>query len=95
MFFTLRLNRKVASCTVRSPEPEVSCILISCLPGCWAALLAVGDIALVCPGMILIREVADAPVIMGISKPADLKITTQGGEINESTFCWHRCEQQE
>ena len=26
-----------------------------------------------CSGMILIREVADAPVIMGISKPADLK----------------------
>ena len=26
-----------------------------------------------CPGMILIREVADAPVIMGISKPAGLK----------------------
>ena len=26
-----------------------------------------------CPGMILICEVADAPVIMGISKPADLK----------------------
>ena len=28
---------------------------------------------MVCSGMILIREVADAPVIMGISKPADLK----------------------
>jgi len=40
-------------------------------------------------------EVADAPDITGISKPADLKITTRGGEINESTFCWHRCEQQE
>ena len=28
---------------------------------------------MVCSGMILIREVADAPVIMGISKPANLK----------------------
>ena len=28
---------------------------------------------MVCPGMILIREVADASVIMGISKPAGLK----------------------
>ena len=32
-------------------------------------------------GMILIREVADAPVIMGISKPADLKSHCRGGEI--------------
>ena len=39
----------------------------------WVALSAVRDIALVCSGMILIREVADAPVIMGISKPAGLK----------------------
>lgn len=31
-------------------------------------------------GMILIREVADAPVIMGISKPADLKIQLRGGD---------------
>ena len=30
------------------------------------------------PGMILIREVADAPDIMGISKPADLKIPITG-----------------
>ena len=30
-------------------------------------------IALAGSGMILIREVADAPVIMGISKPAGLK----------------------
>jgi len=29
--------------------------------------------------MILIREVADAPVIMGISKPAGLK--THNGEV--------------
>ena len=85
----------VASWKVRSPEPEVSYILISYLPGCGASLLAVGDIASACPGMILIREVADAPVIMGISKPADLKVTTRGGEIIESTFCWYRCEQQE
>ena len=28
---------------------------------------------MVCSGMILIREVADAPIIMGISKPAGLK----------------------
>ena len=34
-------------------------------------------------------EVADAPDIMGISKPTDLEITTRGGEINESTFGWH------
>ncbi len=39
-----------------------------------AALIAVGAIALARPGMILIREVADAPDIMGISKPAGLKI---------------------
>ena len=32
-----------------------------------------GAIASVYSGMILIREVADAPVIMGISKPAGLK----------------------
>ena len=76
----------VASWKVRSPEPEVSCILISCLPGCGASLLAVGDIASACPGMILIREVADAPVIMGISKPADLKSTTQGGEKMNPLF---------
>ena len=38
-----------------------------------AALSAVRDIALAGFGMILIREVADAPVIMGISKPAGLK----------------------
>ena len=38
-----------------------------------AALSAVRAIALAGSGMILIREVADAPVIMGISKPADLK----------------------
>jgi len=38
-----------------------------------AALFAVRDIALADFGMILIREVADAPVIMGISKPAGLK----------------------
>ncbi len=31
-------------------------------------------------GMILIREVADAPVIMGISKPAGLKFHRRGGE---------------
>ena len=31
-------------------------------------------------GVILIREVADAPVIMGISKPAGLKIPPWGGE---------------
>ena len=38
-----------------------------------AALSAVRAIALAGSGMILIREVADAPVIMGISKPAGLK----------------------
>ncbi len=35
---------------------------------------AVGAIALAIHGMILIREVADAPVITGISKPAGLRI---------------------
>ena len=54
-----------------------------------AALSAVGDIALAGSGMILIREVADAPVIMGISGPADLKIFTRGGENFESIICWH------
>ena len=38
------------------------------------------------PGMILICEVADAPVIMGISKPADLKSQHRGGENRESTI---------
>ena len=37
-------------------------------------------------GMILIREVADAPVIMGISKPAGLKIPHRGGEIVNPLF---------
>jgi hypothetical protein len=37
----------------------------------------VRDIALTFFGVILIREVADAPVIMGISKPADLKSTVR------------------
>ena len=37
------------------------------------ALLAVRNIALDCSGMILMHEVTDAPVIMGISKPAGLK----------------------
>ena len=36
--------------------------------------------------MILIREVADAPVIMGISKPAGLKIPHRGGEIVNPLF---------
>ena len=36
-------------------------------------------IALACSGMILIREVADAPVIMGISKSAGLK--SRRGEV--------------
>lgn len=34
-------------------------------------------------GMILISEVADAPVIMGISKPVDLKSTKRGGDTRE------------
>ena len=36
--------------------------------------------------MILIREVADAPVITGISKPAGLKNPKQGGEIVEQLY---------
>ena len=50
--------------------------------------------------MILIREVADAPVIMGISKPAGLKSPgiskpaglkspCGGGEIYKSIIRWH------
>ena len=39
-----------------------------------------------CPGMILIREVADAPVIMGISKSAGLKSQRRGGEIVNQLF---------
>ncbi len=54
-----------------------------------AALSAVRAIALARPGMILIREVADAPVIMGISKPAGLKSQHRGGETHESTIRWH------
>ena len=38
------------------------------------------------PGMILIREVADAPAITGISKPAGLKNPKQGGEIVEQLY---------
>ena len=38
------------------------------------------DIALLFFGVILIREVADAPVIMGISKPAGLKFPPRGGD---------------
>lgn len=41
---------------------------------------AVGDFALVFSGWILISEVIDAPVIMGIPKPVDLKICMQGGD---------------
>ena len=41
------------------------------------ALSAVRAIALACPGMILIREVAVAPVIMGIPKPAALKFQNE------------------
>ena len=41
---------------------------------------AVRVIASVFPGVILISEVADAPDIMGISKPADLISHTRGGE---------------
>lgn len=37
-------------------------------------------------GMILIREVADAPVIMGISKPAGLKSQRRGGKIVNQLF---------
>ena len=36
--------------------------------------------------MILIREVADAPVITGISKPAGLKNPKRGGEIVEQLY---------
>ena len=46
-------------------------------------------IALVHPGTILIREVADAPVITGISKPAGLKAQDRGGENRESIIRWH------
>ena len=45
--------------------------------------------ALVSSGMIMIREVADAPGIMGISKPVDLKIHPEGGDIREQALCWH------
>ena len=38
------------------------------------------------PGMILIREVADAPDITGISKPAGLKNPQQGGENVEQLY---------
>ena len=38
------------------------------------------------PGMILIHEIADAPVIMGISKPADLKSQSRGGDIVNPLF---------
>lgn len=41
---------------------------------------AVRDFALVFSGWILISEVIDAPVIMGIPKPVDLKICMQGGD---------------
>ena len=54
-----------------------------------AVLLAVRTIALAHPGMILIREVADAPVIMGISKPAGLKSQHKGGENREPIIRWH------
>ena len=47
------------------------------------------DIALVSSGMIRIREVVDAPVVMGIAKPVDLKIRSEGGDIRESTLRWH------
>ena len=43
-------------------------------------------VALARPGMILIREVADAPAITGISKPAGLKNPKQGGEIVEQLY---------
>ena len=62
-------------CFKTSPFPWAG----SSLPTHWlfagseAALLAVRAIALVCSGMILIREVAVAPVIMGIPKSAALK----------------------
>ena len=46
-----------------------------------AALLAVRAIASVCSGVILIREVAVAPVIMGIPKPAALK--SHNGEVRK------------
>ena len=43
-------------------------------------------IALVLSGMILIHEVADATVIMDVSKPADLKSQHSGDEGCESTI---------
>ena len=49
--------------------------------GSMAALSAVRAFALACPGMILICEVAVAPVIMGIPKPADLK--SHNGEVRK------------
>ena len=42
--------------------------------------VAVRDFASVFSGWILISEVVDAPVIMGIHKPVDLKIYAQGGD---------------
>ena len=48
----------------------------------WVALSAVRDIALVCSGMILIREVADAPVIMGISKPRIISLKVNNSDIS-------------
>ena len=87
--FHLQSNRKVASRKVRSPGPEVSCKLIGCLPDVRPPLQQWEDIALASFGMILISEVADAPVIMGISKPADLRSTMRGGDIREQAFRWH------
>ena len=51
-----------------------------------AALSAVRDIALADSGMILIREVADAPVITGISKPAGLKSPCREVKIMNPLF---------
>jgi len=66
---------------MQSPFPRAG----SSLPTHWlfagskTALLAVRAIASACPGMILIREVAVAPVIMGIPKPAAPKF--HSGEV--------------
>ena len=44
------------------------------------------DIALACSGMILIREVADAPVIMGIFMPAGPRFTCGEVKIVNSLY---------
>ena len=82
---------ELKGCFRASPFPWAGSLLQThwLFAGCEAAPSAVGDIALASFGMILISEVADAPVIMGISKPVDLKSTPRGGDIRKQAFRWH------